>query len=101
MAVLLGVIALGDSPALFSRSRQQTMVLDRAVTDESAARDLLGAVLGARIDRVTLRRVDLVSETTVCDVRYTLPAAGRSVPGVAGAGAGTREDLSVLGGGVR
>ncbi|MGB5951483.1 MAG: DUF4956 domain-containing protein [Ornithinimicrobium sp.] len=77
MAVLLGVIAVGDSPSLFSRTRQQSVVLDRAVTDEAAARDLLGIILGARIDRVSLRKVDLVSETTVCDVRFTLPAASR------------------------
>ena len=40
---------------------------------------MLGALLGARIDRVTLRKVDLVSESTVCDVRFTLPSAGRPV----------------------
>ncbi len=79
MAVLLGVIAVGDSPALFPRTRQQTMVLDRAVTDEAAARDMLSTLLGARIDRVTLRKVDLISESTVCDVRFTLPSAGRAV----------------------
>ncbi len=81
MTVLLGVIAVGDSPALFARTRQQTVVLDRAVTDGTVARDLLGALLGARIERVTLRKVDLVSETTVCDVRFTLPAPDRSVDG--------------------
>lgn len=74
MAVLLGVIAVGDSPALFPRTRQQIMVLDRAVTDEAAARDMLGTLLGARIDRVTLRKVDLVTESTICDVRFTLLA---------------------------
>lgn len=73
MAVLLAVIAVGDSPTIFPRSRQQTMVLDRAITDEALARDLLGAVLGARIDRVRVRKVDLVSDTTVCDVRFTVP----------------------------
>lgn len=77
MAVLLGVIALGDSPSLFSRARQQTVVLDRAITDEAVARDLLGVILGARIDRVALRKVDLVSETTVCDVRFTVPSTAR------------------------
>ncbi len=77
MAVLLGVIAVGDSAALFPRTRQQTMVLDRAVTDEATARDMLGPLLGARIDRVTLRKVDLVSESTICDVRFTLPADAR------------------------
>ena len=81
MAVLLGVIAVGDSPTLFSRTRQQTVVLDRAVTDEASARDLLGALLGARVDRVTLRKVDLVSETTVCDVRFTLPPSQGAASG--------------------
>lgn len=80
MAVLLGVIAVGDSPALFPRTRQQIMVLDRAVTNEAAARDLLGPLLGARIDRVTLRKIDLVIESTICDVRFTLLA---DVPPVA------------------
>ncbi|MEG9226448.1 DUF4956 domain-containing protein [Aeromicrobium sp. Sec7.5] len=79
MAVLLGVIAVGDSPALLPRTRQQTMVLDRAVTDEAVARDLLGAILSARIDRVTLRKVDLISESTVCDVRFTLPSASTAL----------------------
>ncbi len=73
MAVLLAVIAVGDSPRLFPRARQQTMVLDRAMNDETEARDLLGAILGARIDRVNVRKVDLVSDTTVLDVRFTLP----------------------------
>jgi hypothetical protein len=78
MAVLLGVIAVGDSPGLFARSRQQTLVLDRAVTSEAAARDLVAAILDARIHRVTLRKVDLVQETTVCDVRFTIGEPGRS-----------------------
>lgn len=74
MGVLLGVIAVGDSPALFPRTRQQIMVLDRAVTSEAAARELLGPLLGARIDRVMLRKVDLVTESTLCDVRFTVHA---------------------------
>ncbi len=81
MTVLLVVIAVGDSPALFPRARQQTMVLDRAITNEGAAQDLLGTILGARIDRVTVRKVDLVSETTVCDVRFTLPPTTGGVDG--------------------
>ncbi len=81
MTVLLVVIAVGDSPALFPRARQQTMVLDRAITNEGAAQDLLGTILGARIDRVTVRKVDLVSETTVCDVRFTLPPTTAGIDG--------------------
>ena len=60
------------------------MVLDRAVTDEASARVLLGELLGARIDRVTLRKVDLVSETTLCDVRFTLRAVADRTAGPEG-----------------
>lgn len=78
MAVLLGVIAVGDHPRLFHRTRRQQMVLDRAYADESAMREHLAARLGARIDRVTVRRTDLVNDSTVVDVRYTLlPDASR------------------------
>jgi len=92
MAVLLGVIALGDSPSLYPRTRQQTMVLDRAITNEAEARALLATLLGGRIDRVTLRKVDLVSESTVCDVRFTLPADGREVTNRMDAGLGYATD---------
>ncbi len=75
MAVLLGVILVGDHPRLFSRSRQQQMVLDQAFTTEEDARNHLALLLGARIDRVAIRKVDLLNESTVVDVRYTLDAA--------------------------
>ncbi|WP_430867900.1 DUF4956 domain-containing protein [Demequina aurantiaca] len=75
MAVLIAVIAIGDHPKLFGRTRQQIMVLDQAITDEDMARDLLAAMLNATIHRVDIRKVDLVSDTTLCDVRFTrLPA---------------------------
>lgn len=74
MAVLVAVIAAGDHPALFARSRHQVVVLDRAVPNDDAARDLLEAILGAKVHRVVIRKVDFVSDTTVCDVRFTAPS---------------------------
>lgn len=72
MAVLLAVIAVGDNPALFRRTRQQQMVLDRAFTDESEMRAHLALTLGADIHRVNVRKVDMVNESTWVDVRYTV-----------------------------
>ena len=71
MAVLLAVIAVADHPGLFSRSHQQTIVLDRAISNEAAASTALAEILDATIHRVTIRKVDFVSETTVCDVRFS------------------------------
>ncbi|MFV0633879.1 DUF4956 domain-containing protein [Demequina sp.] len=93
MAVLLGVIAVGDSPLLFSRSRQQHLILDRAFTDEAALAAHLEELLGATVNRVTVRRVDLVQDTTWADVRFTVPR-GIARPSMADASAGSVQTLA-------
>jgi hypothetical protein len=72
MAVLLGVIAIGDSPRLLGRARQQIVTLDQAVPSEDDARALVEMLLHAKVTRLTIRKVDFVNDTTTCDVRYTL-----------------------------
>ena len=79
---ILGALYVGDHPNLFPRYRDQIVNLDSAYTDETALRMRLESVLGARVHRVKVRRVDLVNDTTSVEVRYELP----------GAGAGWRED---------
>jgi hypothetical protein len=78
MAVLLAVIAIGDSPRLLGRARHQTVNLDQAVASEDDAKALVEVLLHAQVTRLTIRKVDFVNDTTLCDVRYTLldkPAA--------------------------
>ncbi len=72
MAVLLAVIFVGDHPNLFGKTRLTQLVLDRAVSDETEATALASAMLGAKVHRISIRKVDYVAETTVCEVRYTL-----------------------------
>ena len=72
MATLLVAIAIGDHPRLFGSYRSQTMILDQAYTDESALVRRLEHMLGARVHRVAIRRVDLVNDTTLLDVRFEL-----------------------------
>ncbi|WP_084074329.1 DUF4956 domain-containing protein [Demequina sp. NBRC 110052] len=98
MAVLLAVIFVGDSPALFARTRQASMVLDRAVADEAVAKDLASVMLGAHVHRITIRKVDYVSEMTQCDVRYTLP---QRADGVDAVGATDEVPAATLAGGAR
>jgi hypothetical protein len=83
MAALLVALFLGDHPALFASYRQQVMTLDRAWTDEAAVVAYLDELLDARVRHLTVRRVDLVNETTIVDVRYRLNATGRSAARVA------------------
>ncbi|MEO8261835.1 MAG: DUF4956 domain-containing protein [Pseudolysinimonas sp.] len=70
MALIVAAIAIGDTPALFRRYRQQTMVIDTAHTDETALREELERMLGGRIHRVAIQHVDTVNDTTLVDVRY-------------------------------
>lgn len=77
-ALIVGVIAIVDSPLVLRRSREQTLVLDRAYPDEDDARAAVETLLGTPVQRVTVRGLDLVSDTTTVNVRYALPRRGTS-----------------------
>ena len=74
MIAILAALLIGDSPRLFTRYRVQSMTLDSAYTDEQALVSRLEELLGARVHRIKVRRVDLVEATTTVEVRYELPA---------------------------
>jgi hypothetical protein len=71
MALILLVMFLGDHPRLLRNYRRQVMVLDSAITDETALVGKLEQLLGARVYSAAVERVDLVNETTVVEVRYS------------------------------
>jgi hypothetical protein len=71
MALILLVMYLGDHPRLLNTYRRQVMVLDSAITDQTALVAHLEQILGARVHRAVVERVDLVNETTVVEVRYS------------------------------
>jgi hypothetical protein len=72
MALIVVVMAVGDSKRVLSRYRQQTVVLDHAVTDEAKLIARLELLLGGRVHQVQVQRVDLVNDSTVVDVRYSI-----------------------------
>ena len=78
MAMILLVIVIGDHPRLLRRYRHQVVVLDRAFPDETAMIAHLEQLLGARVHRVIVQRLDLVNDTTVVEARYQL--ANRPAP---------------------
>ncbi|UOE42953.1 DUF4956 domain-containing protein [Agromyces larvae] len=87
MALVLVVLAIGDHPALFRRSRQQSVVLDQAIADEHELTARLEQVLGGRVLRVRVEQLDLVDDTTKVDVRFEAPRAGAARPGATRSGA--------------
>jgi hypothetical protein len=77
MAAVLVAVYVGDHPALFGRYRHQVINLDRAYPDEIQLRARLEELLDARVHGVTVRKLDLVNDTTSVDVRYELFGSGR------------------------
>ncbi|MBN2404366.1 MAG: DUF4956 domain-containing protein [Coriobacteriia bacterium] len=73
MVAVIAVLWIGDHPALFPRHRIQVINLDRAFTDEAELASHLQQMLGARIHQVTVRKVDLVNDTTSVEVRFEQP----------------------------
>ncbi len=78
MLLVVAVLAIVDSPALLRRSREQTLVLDRAYPDEDDARRAVEELLGTPVHRLTVRGIDFVSDTTTVDIRYSARPAGLS-----------------------
>jgi hypothetical protein len=72
MAMILLVIFIGDHPRMFRRYRHQVVILDQAFPDENALVAHLEQMLGARVHRVIVQRLDLVNDTTTVEARYQL-----------------------------
>ena len=70
---ILAALYIGDHPELFSQFRSQIVTLDAAYTDEAALVMELENLLNAKVHRISVRKVDLVNDTTSVDVRYELP----------------------------
>ncbi|WP_294946805.1 DUF4956 domain-containing protein [uncultured Microbacterium sp.] len=72
VALILLVLAVADHPRLLSRSRHQSVHLDRAIADEDELRAELARLLGGEVTALTVQRLDLVDDTTLVDVRYRI-----------------------------
>ena len=84
MATVVVALWIGDHPALMRRNRHQVIVLDHAITNETALIAHLEHTLGGQVRSVEVQRLDLVNDTTLVDVRYQLhrprPQAETSAP---------------------
>jgi len=71
-AGILVALYIGDHPSLFGNYRTQIITLDEAYTDETALVMRLETMLNAKVQKITVRKIDLVNDTTLVDVRYKL-----------------------------
>lgn len=70
MVLVLVVIYAGDHPRLFRGYRNQMVILDSAITDQTRLVAHLEQLLGGRVHSTSVQRVDLVEDVTVVSVRY-------------------------------
>ena len=73
MGIVVAALWIGDHPALMRRNRHQVIVLDHAITNETALIAHLEHTLGGQVRSVEVQRLDLVNDTTTVDVRFRVP----------------------------
>ena len=77
MLLILAVMFAGDHPRVLPAYRNQTVILDRALSREDELHTRLAEVLGGAVHSATVTQLDLVNDKTVVNVRYsTRPGAG-------------------------
>ena len=70
MVAVVAAVFIGDHRRLLGNYRQQLMTLDRAHPTEAGARAHVESLLGGKVHRVLVRKVDLVNDTTLVDVAF-------------------------------
>ena len=74
---LVAVMYIVDHPRLTARSHRQTITLDRAYPDRGQLQAALERLLGGEVRHLVVLQLDLVTDTTMVDVRYKLPRTAR------------------------
>jgi len=77
MILILASLWVGDHPALMRYNRNQTVTIDRAISNEDELILELEDLLGAQIRSVDLKNLDLVNDTTIVEVHYRLHRRSR------------------------
>lgn len=85
MALVVVSLWIGDHPSLLGRNRHQIVTVDRAIADEAELKARLESLLGGTVRSLTVQSLDLVDDTTLVDVRYTLPRSGAAPARMSGA----------------
>jgi hypothetical protein len=79
MTAIIAAVFVGDHDRVLGRYRHQVITLDRAVPNETAARVRLEELLGGKVHRLIVRKLDLVNDTTLVDVRYEVDPDHRPI----------------------
>lgn len=70
IVLVIAVLFVGDNPKLFKNYRQQILIVGQVFPTEVELEAHLAKLLNAKIRNFTIKRVDLVNDSTMVDVRY-------------------------------
>lgn len=71
-ALLLATMFIVDHSKLMTTLRSQTIIVDRAISDDTELKLYLGQQLGYSIENATITELDLINDKTVATIRYTV-----------------------------
>ena len=87
MGLILLVMFIGDHQRVLPAYRHQTVILDRAISEDGELRARLEEVLHGKVHSATISELDLVNDKTIVDVRFAyIPTAVPAMPRRACAG---------------
>lgn len=75
IGLLVAVVFVVDHPRLRAHAQRQVITLDHAYPDHVQLRAALEQLLGAEVRQVRVCELDMVRDTTIADVRYTVGAS--------------------------
>lgn len=71
-ALLLAIMFIVDHPKLMTTLRSQTIIVDRAISNEEELKTYLSTQLGYSIENVSIDELDLINDKTIAKIRYTV-----------------------------
>ncbi|WP_237200097.1 DUF4956 domain-containing protein [Rothia nasimurium] len=79
-ALLLAIMFVVDHSKLMTTLRSQTIIVDRAISDEEELKTYLSTQLGYTIENATIAELDLINDKTIANIRYTVGDSKKIVP---------------------
>ncbi len=83
MALVLVAIAVGDHPRVTARSKSTELIIDEAITDPDALQLRASQILGATVTNISVRRIDLINDSTIVQVHFRTAAQDSNQRGIA------------------
>ena len=83
-ALLLAIMFVVDHSKLMTTLRSQTIIVDRAISDEEELKAYLSTQLGYSIENATIAELDLINDKTTANIRYTVGGSKKTLPATTG-----------------